>query len=159
MIQLRTHQQDHADDIQPQHQYDNRRQRAVQHRIPRHIVHIERKSKRDQNPRYQREQRPRPHLTEPKVQIGHDLVEQHEEHKNKRDHHPEAGIVQSVHHSRRHRQIFRYNADDGSSGDDEHKAAHNRNKKARRNTERNEHVLDHAARDFNVVNIVDRAHH
>ena len=93
------------------------------------------------------------------MQIGHDLVEQHKEHENKRDHHPEAGIVQSVHHSRRHRQIFRYNADDGSSGDDEHKAAHNRNKKARRNTERNEHVLDHAARDFNVVNIVDRAHH
>ena len=29
MIQLRTHQQDHADDIQSQHQYDNRRQRAV----------------------------------------------------------------------------------------------------------------------------------
>ena len=93
------------------------------------------------------------------MQVGHDLVEQHEEHENKRDHHPEAGIVQRVHDRLRYRQVLRYYADNRSSGDDEHEAAHDRNKKACRNAERNEHVLDHAARDFDVVNVVYRAHH
>ena len=161
VIELRPHQQDHADDIQPQHQYDNRRQRAVQHRIPRHIVHIERKAPRHEHPCHQRKQRPRPDLAEPEMQVRDDAVEQHEEREYDGGidkYKAKKGKWRRLKDRCRDRQRLRQQTQQHASGDGKHKAAHDGQQKAGRHRERQQNIEHRAAVYLDAVDAVYRAH-